>query len=90
MATPTSSLVNVSQTAENFWRCVELLLDEVPAKLRDYFVQQWNQKYANNVWDHTQTSGQFFWQGKGEAGATPGTFLLALATEDFFLMLQRL
>ena len=56
--------INVSQETENFWRAIDIVLNEVPRRLRTYFVQEWDKKYPNNPWDDTATSGNIFWQGK--------------------------
>ena len=59
-----ATAVNVSQGTENFWRAIAIILNEVPQRLRIYFVQEWNKKYPNNQWDDTANSGNIFWQGK--------------------------
>ena len=59
-----ATAVNVSQGTENFWRAIAIVLNEVPQRLRTYFVQEWNKKYPNNLWDDTANSGNIFWQGK--------------------------
>ena len=72
----TSAPVDVSKETENFWRSIEILLDEVPLRLRKYFIQKWNEKHPSNVWDNSPISGQSFWQGKDNI--TKDIFVLAI------------
>ena len=47
---------------ENFYRVTHLVLNEVPAHLRNLFKLKWGTKYSSNPWDDTATSGQLFLQ----------------------------
>ena len=44
----------------NFYRCVSLIVDEIPKKLRIYFKECWDLKYPNEPWDDTPKSGSLF------------------------------
>ena len=45
---------------ENFYRVAHLVLDIIPAQLRNYFRDKWDTKNPLNPWDDTGNSGRLF------------------------------
>ena len=48
----------ICQEEENFYKVCHLVLDEIPAHLRQYFKQLWDITYPTTPWDDTASSGQ--------------------------------
>ena len=59
-----AATLEVDQESENFWRATNMVLNEVPSKLRLFFKQKWNEKYSQMPWDDTEASGKNFWRCK--------------------------
>ena len=56
--------INMTKERTNFLGATDIVLDEIPKRLRLYFVEMWNYKYPEYPWENTPSNGEMFFNGE--------------------------